>query len=193
MSQGKQKRQTKPKTPHQAKDESATAAQVIALLNEAAQLLHQHRPGEAVTRLEQARQWEPGNVTVAINLGGAYIMQGRFRQAVPILEQAARLEPDNAMIWTNLAAAYLGRLELSTRDVQDKAIAAFERALAIDPSAPNINYNLGLIYRERGELDRACAHFARALEINPADRDARAWLTRLSSSASTTDIEAGHD
>lgn len=193
MSQGKQKRRTEPKTPRQAKNESPTAAQITALLNEAAQLLHQHRPGEAVTRLEQARQWQPDNVTVAINLGGAYIMQGKFRQAVPILEQASRLEQDNAMIWTNLAAAYLGRLELSTRDVQDKAIAAFERALAIDPSAPNINYNLGLIYRERGELDRACAHFSRALEINPADRDARAWITRLSRSESTTDIEAGHD
>ena len=193
MSQGKQKRRTEPATPRQAKNESATATQVIALLNEAAQLLHQHRPGEAVARLEQARQWEPDNVTVAINLGGAYIMQGKFRQAVPILEQASRLEQDNAMIWTNLAAAYLGRLELSTRDVQDKAIAAFERALAIDPSAPNINYNLCLIYRERGELDRACAHFSRALEINPADRDARAWMTRLSPPESTTDIEAGHD
>lgn len=169
------------------------AARVTLLLNEAAHLLHQHRPGEAATRLEEARLLAPENVTLAINLGGAYIMQGKHRLAVPILEAASRLEPDNAMIWTNLAAAYLGRLEFSTRDVQDKAIGAFEQALQIDPLAPNINYNLGLIYRERNDIERACAHFARAMEVNPEDRDARSWFQRLSQPKPTAETEAIDD
>lgn len=193
MSQSKQKRPHKPAASRPGKGQMTDAARVTLLLNEAAHLLHQQRPGEAVTRLEEARQLAPEDVMLAINLGGAYIMQGKHRRAVPILEEAARLEPDNAMIWTNLAAAYLGRLELSTRDVQDKAISAFERALQIDPLAPNINYNLGLIYRERGDADRACAHFARAMEVNPDDRDARTWFQRLSQPQSTTEAEAGHD
>lgn len=193
MSPSKAKRPPQHTAPKPATGQSIDIARVNTLVNEAAQLLHQHRPGEAVTRLEEARQLAPDDVMLAINLGGAYIMQGKHRRAVPILEQASRLEPDNPMIWTNLAAAYLGRLELSTRDVQDKAIAAFERALQIDPLAPSINYNLGLIYRERGDVARACAHFARAMEVNPDDRDARAWYQRLSQPSSNVETEAGHD
>lgn len=193
MSPSKVKRPTKRAALKPATGQATDVARVNTLLNEAAHLLHQHRPGEAVTRLEEARQLAPENVMLAINLGGAYIMQGKHRRAVPILEEASRLEPDNPMIWTNLAAAYLGRLELSTRDVQDRAIVAFERALQIDPMAPNINYNLGLIYQERGDIERACAHFARAVEINPDDRDARTWYQRLSPISSQAEAETGHD
>jgi tetratricopeptide (TPR) repeat protein len=53
-------------------------------------------------------------------------------------------------------------------------------ALKVDPEAPNVHYHLGLIYKERGELNRASAFFQRALEVNPTDRDARYWLDRLS-------------
>jgi tetratricopeptide (TPR) repeat protein len=49
----------------------------------------------------------------------------------------------------------------------------------VNPEVPNAHYHLGLIYRERGELTRAAAFFQRALEVDPADRDARYWLDRL--------------
>jgi tetratricopeptide (TPR) repeat protein len=57
---------------------------------------------------------------------------------------------------------------------------AYQRALQVNPEAPNVHYHLGLIYKERGELSRASAFFQRALEVNPADKDARYWLDRLS-------------
>ncbi|MBK6433247.1 MAG: tetratricopeptide repeat protein [Anaerolineae bacterium] len=143
-----------------------SATRVIDLLNEGARLLATQRPGEALTPLREALLLAPDNVSVAINLGGAYIMQRKYRQAAPILERAAELEPDNAMAWLNLAAAYLGRLELSTRATQDQAIAAFEKAAQIDPNLHNVHYNLGLIYRTAVRW-RACAHFQRAVEIAP--------------------------
>ncbi|HEY64356.1 MAG TPA: tetratricopeptide repeat protein [Caldilineae bacterium] len=159
--------------------DEARAHRVRELLNRGAHLLSSRRPGEAAAVLEEAYALDPENVDVAINLGGAYVMQGKFSKAVPLLEAASEREPNNSMVWTNLAAAYLGRLELSSREMQDKAIAAFERALSVDPQAPNVNYNLGLIYKERGDLQRAAAHFWRALEVNPNDRDARWWLDRI--------------
>lgn len=152
---------------------------VRELLNEGARLLSHRRPGEAAAVLEEALALDPTNVAVAINLGGAYVMQGKFSKAVPVLEEAAEREPGNEMVWVNLAAAYLGRLELSSREMQDRAIAAFERALAVNPQTPNVNYNLGLIYMERREYRRAAAHFYRALEVDPNDRDARMWLDRI--------------
>jgi cytochrome c-type biogenesis protein CcmH/NrfG len=122
---------------------------------------------------------EPDNAAAAINLGGAYILQGKHKQAVPVLEAAARLEPDNAMLWTNLAAAYLGKLPFATPAMQDKAITAFKSALRLDPRAPHVNYNLGLIYMERQDIEQAALHFYAALETDPGDRDAELWLNRI--------------
>ena len=149
------------------------------LLMEGARLLSQRRPAEAAEKLEKAATLLPDDVDVAINLAGAHILQRRYNKAVPILERASDLAPTNAMVWINLAAAHLGRLELSGPKQQERAIAAYGRALELDPSAPNVNYNLGLIYKDRRDWPRAQAQFRRALEVNPADADARYWLDQL--------------
>ena len=149
------------------------------LLNEGAELLRQRRPREAAHQLDLAWQLDPTLIEVAINLGGAYVMQGRHAEAVKILEEASRVEPESVIVWINLAAAYLGPLEDSEEENQLKAIAAFERALTLDPNAPSVNYNLGLIYKQRGEAERAAAHFWRALDVDPSDRDAYVRLRQL--------------
>ena len=149
------------------------------LLMEGARLLSQRRPGEAAERLEKAATLLPDDIDVAINLAGAHILQRRYNKALPILERASDLAPTNAMIWINLAAAHLGRLELSGTQQQERAIAAYERALELDPSAPHVHYNLGLIYKDRNDWPRAQAQFRRALEVNPDDDDARHWLDQL--------------
>jgi cytochrome c-type biogenesis protein CcmH/NrfG len=149
------------------------------LLNEGAKLLRQRRPAEAVDHLERARELDPTLVEVAINLGGAYVMQGRHKEAVSVLEEASQRAPEHVMVWINLGAAYLGYLEESGEEGQLKAIAAFEKALSLDPEAPSVNYNLGLIYKERGEMQKAAAHFWRALDVDPSDRDARIRLKQL--------------
>ncbi len=150
-------------------------------LNESARLLSQNRPGEAVELLLPLYRVAPEHPDVLINLSGAYVLQRRWNKAVQLLTKAVERHPDNAMLWMNLGAAELGRLETSGPRQQDRAIAAYERALAVDAETPNAHYHLGLIYKERGELSRAAAFFQRALEVNPADRDARAWLDRLTS------------
>jgi tetratricopeptide (TPR) repeat protein len=149
-------------------------------LNESANLLRQNRPGEAIRYLEELHATAPGHPDVAINLSGAYIMQGKWNRAVSVLTKAVALHPDNAMLWTNMGAAQLGRLELAGPVQQEKAIEAYQRALRADSQAPNVHYHLGLIYKERGELNRAGAFFQRALEVNAGDRDAQHWLDRIS-------------
>ncbi|UCC87106.1 MAG: tetratricopeptide repeat protein [Anaerolineales bacterium] len=160
-------------------DRGDTRRRVYKLLNEGARLLRERRPAEAVDQLKLAWQLDPTMVEVAINLGGAYVMQGRHAEAVSVLEEASRVEPGNTMIWINLAAAYLGPLEDSSDEGQLMAIAAFEKALALDPKTPGVNYNLGLIYRQRDEMEKAAAHFWRALYPEPADDDARTRLRQI--------------
>jgi tetratricopeptide (TPR) repeat protein len=169
-------------------------AQGIELLSHGARLLGQNRPGEAAARLERAAALLPDDPDVAINLGGAYVLQGRYNKAVTVLERASQTNPDNAMVWTNLAAAYLGNLNLSGPQQQSKAIAAYERALQADPMAPNVHYNLGLIYNDRKDWLQAKTCFLLALQANPGDADARQWLARLAPAVlGESDSAAGQD
>jgi tetratricopeptide (TPR) repeat protein len=133
----------------------------------------------AVSTLRRAYELTPDDVPTAINLGGAYIMQKKFQIAIPILEKALEQEPDNEMIWTNLGAAYLGNPILADDEQQRKAIAAFERAIEINPIAPSVHYNLALIHRDRGEIEQAKQRFRQAIGANPHDQHARRALSRL--------------
>jgi Flp pilus assembly protein TadD len=149
------------------------------LLNRGADLLEQGHVQEALSELEQAYELDGESIPVLINLGGAYILSGRHREAIPLLEAARDAEPDNAMIWTNLAAAYLGNPVLASPEQEMRAISAFERALELNPATPNVHYNLGLIFVNRGEDELAMAAFRRAIQVNPYDRDAHHWLRKL--------------
>ncbi|HET19521.1 MAG TPA: tetratricopeptide repeat protein [Chromatiales bacterium] len=153
--------------------------QVNELLNRGASLLERGQGKEAIAHLERARRLDAGNVAVLINLGGAYILAGRHKDAVAPLEAARDREPDNAMIWINLGAAYLGNPVLAGDEAQMQAIRAFQRAIELNPVAPNVHYNLGLIFLDRGDEELAEAAFRNALEVNPYDRDARRWLEKL--------------
>jgi tetratricopeptide (TPR) repeat protein len=154
-------------------------AQAFRQLNQGAQLLRQGKAHEAVRHLEQAYQLSSENVAVLLTLAGAYIMTGRYKKAVPLLEKALEMEPDNAMVWINLGAAYLGNPILATSEQQMQAIEAFQRALELNPTAPSVHYNLGLIFADRDEVDLAIAAFRQALQVNPLDDDARLWLRKL--------------
>lgn len=143
--------------------------------------LHEGRYEEGIGLLKRARTLDTKNPEILVNLGGAYVLRGKYEQAVPVLETATEVAPEHVNAWVNLAAARLGPLEHSTPEEQDRAIAAWERALQLDDEAPNVNYMLGLVYYKRGSLERAVAHFARAIEVNPNDEDARRWLSSLTS------------
>lgn len=160
-------------------DNPALASRFEALFSRGTELLQNGEAAEAIVLLEQAHKLDPDNPDAAMNLSGAYILNGRFKAAVPLLEKLSKNDPENEMIWTNLGAAYLGNPVLAKDEQQLKAIGAFERALEINPIAPNVAYNLGLIYRDRQDSENAVYWFKRALLANPNDRDAEKILRRL--------------
>ncbi|MGB0387028.1 MAG: tetratricopeptide repeat protein [Ardenticatenaceae bacterium] len=146
---------------------------------QALRLLHQGRAQEAITLLEPLYKRNPDNLEVSVNLSGAYILEARYDEARDLLEKAAQQDPNNVNVWVNLGAARLSSLEKSSPQQQEQAIEAYQQALALDPKAPNVHYMLGLICRVRKEKLRATAHFTRALEQNPNDKDARRMLQAI--------------
>ena len=158
---------------------SKTQNRVEALFRRGTELLQRGEAVRATQPLEQAHHLDPARTDIALNLSGAYILTRKFRQAVPLLESLSEQEPDNPMVWTNLGAAYLGNPVLAHDEEQQRAIGAFERALQIDPIAPNVAYNIGLIYRDRRDINQAIHWFTKAIQANPNDKDARSILRRL--------------
>jgi superkiller protein 3 len=157
-----------------------------ALFRRGTEMLHRGNTERAMQLLERAYQLDKMHVDTAVNLSGAYILNKKFKKAVEILEPISEQAPDNAMLWTNLGAAYLGNPILARDEEQLQAIAAFEKALAINPITPNVAYNIGLIYRDRGELETAVYWFGRAIKANPNDQDARRIQARLQEALANT-------
>ena len=155
------------------------SAQFDAHFRQGTQLLMQGQSAEAVERLQLAYALDDTHHQTALNLSSAYILMKKFGQAAAILEQLSQRDPDNPAIWQNLGAAYLGNPVLATDEMQQQAIAAFKQALALNPVAPHVAYNLGLVHRDRREHGEAIYWFERALQANPQDEDARRLLHRL--------------
>lgn len=149
------------------------------LLLRGTRLLKAAKHTRALPLLKRAYELDPGHPDAALNLGGAYILSGSFREAVSVLEKLRDEDPKNPMVWTNLGAAYLGNPVLATEEQQRKAVKAFRRAYRLDARTPNVAYNIGLIYRDRRDYDKAVKWFRRALEADPDDEDARRILRRL--------------
>ncbi|HRQ41240.1 MAG TPA: tetratricopeptide repeat protein [Chloroflexota bacterium] len=171
------------------KQHKPAQSQFEAYFRRGTELLHEGKAAQAAPLLQKAYDLEPEHVDTAVNLSGAYILTNKFRQAVPILEALAARRPDDPAIWTNLGAAYLGNPVLAADEDQLRAITAFQQALALDPGAPHVAYNIGLVYRDRHENEQAITWFQRALQANPHDRDAQRLLNQLSQPNDPTPLQ----
>ena len=134
-----------------------------------------------LNRLEQAL----GQFEAGLNLPGA-------RVAPPDLELAIR-ELRAAISEKQVPEAHivLGRL-LGLAGAEPKpVIAEFEAALRIKPDSPDALNNLGLVYRQTNEDEKAIAAFRHAIRLSPGYADAHANLGAI---LTATDVaEAIHE
>ncbi|MCA1778004.1 MAG: tetratricopeptide repeat protein [Xanthomonadaceae bacterium] len=94
-------------------------------------------------------------------LGTALNFLGRFEESRPILvEQAEHLQPD-AMSWFQLGVANGNSGRTS------EAIAAYEKAIALDPDYDLAMFNLGGVHWNDGDLIAAQRVWRKAIEKFP--------------------------
>ena len=70
-------------------------------------------------------------------------------------------------------------LSYDSLDRFDEAIAAYQKALEIDPKAHEVWVNLGVAYRLKGNYDQAITSYQKALAINPNYAEAHSSLGTL--------------
>lgn len=103
----------------------------------------------------------PRDQRLAYLAGDWMMQQQRYEQAAAVLERALALFPDYAAALNDLAYAYadLGDFE--------KAFAAMDRYVALQPDQPNPHDSYGEILRMAGKLDAALEQFRMSIRIDP--------------------------
>ena len=118
------------------------------------------RLDDAIRVLTPAARANPGDIGVHHLLGDTLADAGRFDEAEQAYMDAVKADP-TAGNWNKLGAALLawGRL--------DKAEIALDQALAANPVMPDTYYNLGRLFAQRRERERATTELQQYLRLAP--------------------------
>jgi tetratricopeptide (TPR) repeat protein len=95
------------------------------------------------------------------------IWAGHQGGSVPTAVGLAAAQLATQMLVDNASAWHLYAVALDDVSQYDEALAAYNRALAIDPDNANVVHNSGITLREMGRLDEALAMHAHALTLDP--------------------------
>jgi tetratricopeptide (TPR) repeat protein len=75
---------------------------------------------------------------------------------------------------------YMGSALINLRDFQSAAVE-LEKALALNADEPSIMFALGVAYYKLGNLALSKAYFAKVVEVDPGNDDARGLLDIVAS------------
>jgi tetratricopeptide (TPR) repeat protein len=103
----------------------------------------------AIPLLEQALKLSPRLAKAHYFLGTALKTLGRYDEAVEHLNAAAEQYPRDRVVLNEIGRVYFFQRRF------DEAIAAFKRALAVDPEDLDAHYNLMLAYQGVGDHENA--------------------------------------
>ncbi len=99
--------------------------------------------------------------------------QGKIKEAEAAWKVVSDAEPANAMPW-----AHLGLLA-ARQEHYSVAIASYKKALALNPSMPGLQLNLGLAYFKSGDYPRALTCFSPLLKEQSGSPEETQRLTVL--------------
>jgi TolB-like protein/tetratricopeptide (TPR) repeat protein len=106
-----------------------------------------------------------------------------MRKALDLFEQAVELDPDYAPAWSGIsdASALLGTWNFALpTEMFPRAVAAAERALALDDGLAEAHASIGFIkYNWEWDWAGAERELRRAIELNPSLENAYRWLSGL--------------
>jgi len=100
--------------------------------------------------------------------GFVYFQQQKYDEAIVSYEKAIKLEPRDAAAYNMMGMAYRFKYNrLRVPALRQKEMAAFQKAVEIDPKNWVAMINLATDYYADGQKGKAAALFKKALELNP--------------------------
>lgn len=104
---------------------------------------------KSIDTLEKCVQLAPVHANALTALGFSYSRKGEQEKALATLKNALAIDPDNFFALKNQGAI------LAKLDRYDEAITSLEKALRLLPDSPEVQYGLGLAYKESGKRKEA--------------------------------------
>lgn len=133
-------------------------------------------PEHELKELAAELQKKPGHVPILLRMAQIEHDKGALDEASGYLREAVKNEPSNQD-----GHLELGRVLYERNDVNG-AIAETEKVLALNPNHVDALYNLGAIYANLGNRERARSFWSKAVAADPAaesSRKARDGLAKL--------------
>ncbi len=107
------------------------------------------------------KNWDndPENLGKAWKYASLAIKAGRFEEAIIALEFLISKSPETINYWNQIATAYQKTENL------DKAEDAFKKLIQLEPDKKEHYLNLGIVYKDKGQLSAARTQFQKASEV----------------------------
>jgi len=112
------------------------------------------------------KKGESKSSEIVKNIALIYIAKGENEKAAAAMKDARKENPDDLGLLISEANIML---KLDKRDEFKKLM---EEATTKDPSNPELQYNLGVIAAEGGDIESAMKYYKNAIELNPDYADA---------------------
>lgn len=147
-----------------AKSRHERRAFILRTLQEGDEARHAAQVDAAEKKYVDVIAVDPKNVTAYIGLGKTYFAAARYDEAIQSLTHVVETMND----LSPLAWAFLGRAH-KAQGKYGEAVAAFERALALDDTLAKRWIDVGDCYRELGGLAEAIGAYKKAAVIEPTN------------------------
>jgi tetratricopeptide (TPR) repeat protein len=130
-------------------------------INSARVLIEEGEFVQARERLNRALMLEPGYPKANYFLGVIAKMEGDFEKAIDLFLSVRETNPRDRKLLKNLGQAHY------FSENWEQARSAYEAVLEIDPEDDDTHYNLMLINRNLGNMDRSRTHSKKYLKYKP--------------------------
>jgi adenylate cyclase len=145
-------------------------------------LIFMGKPDEILRMTEQAMRLNPRYPPIYLfQLGWAYRQTGRYAEAVTTTKQFLSRSPNYFAGYLLLADSYVQQW-ISQQDadaqVLEQAVAAVQRALALNDSDPISHMFMGNVYLWRKQYEQAIAEMERAVALGPDRAEGYAGLAQ---------------
>jgi tetratricopeptide (TPR) repeat protein len=140
------------------------------------------RTDDAVKVYEAIVAANPGNTDALVSLDGLYTSMGNQQKSDETFQKVLAANPTGAdQVYFRVGAGIMKRQDLSEAE-RHRAIAAFEKAVKLNPKNDKAHRELGMALVGVNKMDEAKVHFKRYLELSPTASDAatiKSFLTGM--------------
>ncbi len=156
-------------------------------------------PGDAEAQSALINGWlaalrvAPHLATNHVGLATAYQLKGDFLQAERSFRRALQIDSNNQLAQKGLEGLAQDRINTQVRLFLDRAVAYqkekdydnalsnYIKALNLEPTNPDIHFNIGTAFQAKGDFTRARKAYSKALELNSSNQDAKLALASVDS------------